>query len=68
MNITDHALMRWAQRQEKEKIINQNTFKIWKSENQEKVTEYTKTLREYFLKSEYLTEGVYKDKGQYFIY
>lgn len=62
MNITDHALMRWAQRIEEEHISSQVAFKEWKALNPEKVIQYEKDLREAFQRAEYLTEGVYDDR------
>ncbi len=62
MNITDHALMRWAQRIEEDHISSQVAFKDWKALNPEKVIQYEKDLREAFKRAEYLTEGIYDDK------
>ena len=62
MNITDHALMRWAQRIEEDHISSQVAFKDWKALNPEKVIQYEKDLRAAFKKAEYLTEGIYDDK------
>ena len=62
MNITDHALMRWAQRKEEDHISSQVAFKDWKALNPEKVIQYEKELRAAFKKAEYLTEGIYDDK------
>ena len=64
MNITDHALMRWAQRIEEDHISSQVAFKDWKALNPEKVIQYEKDLRESFKRAEYLTEGVYDNKKQ----
>ncbi len=64
MNITDHALMRWAQRIEEDHISSQVAFKDWKALNPEKVIQYEKDLREAFKRAEYLTEGVYDNKKQ----
>ena len=64
MNITDHALMRWAQRIEEDHISSQVVFKDWKALNPEKVIQYEKDLREAFKRAEYLTEGVYDNKKQ----
>ena len=62
MNITDHALMRWAQRIEEDHISSQVAFKDWKALNPKKVVQYERDLREAFKKAEYLTEGIYDDK------
>ena len=62
MNITDHALMRWAQRIEEDHISSQVAFKDWKALNPEKVIQYEKDLREAFKRAEYLTEGIYDGK------
>ena len=62
MNITDHALMRWAQRIEEDHISSQVAFKDWKALNPEKVVQYERDLREAFKRAEYLTEGIYDDK------
>ena len=64
MNITEHALMRWAQRIEEDHISSQVVFKDWKALNPEKVIQYEKDLREAFKRAEYLTEGVYDNKKQ----
>ena len=64
MNITDHALMRWAQRIEEDHISSQVVFKDWKVLNPDKVIQYEKDLREAFKRAEYLTEGVYDNKKQ----
>ena len=64
MNITEHALMRWAQRIEEDHISSQVAFKDWKALNPEKVVQYEKDLREAFKRAEYLTEGVYDNKKQ----
>ena len=64
MNITDHALMRWAQRIEEDHISSQVVFKDWKALNSDKVIQYEKDLREAFKRAEYLTEGVYDNKKQ----
>ena len=62
MNITDHALMRWAQRIEEDHISSQVAFKDWKALNPEKAIQYERDLREAFKRAEYLTEGIYDDK------
>lgn len=62
MNITDHALMRWAQRIGEDHISSQAAFKDWKALNPEKVIQYEKELKEAYEKAEYLTEGMYDDK------
>ena len=62
MNITDHALMRWAQRIEEDHISSQVAFKDWKALNPEKVIQYERDLKEAFKKAEYLTEGIYDKK------
>ena len=64
MNITDHALMRWAQRIEEDHISSQVAFKDWKALNPDKVIQYEKDLREAFKRAEYLTEGIYDNKKQ----
>ena len=64
MNITDHALMRWAQRIEEDHISSQVAFKDWKVLNPDKVIQYEKDLREAFKRADYLTEGVYDNKKQ----
>ena len=64
MNITDHVLMRWAQRIEEDHISSQVAFKDWKALNPEKVIQYEKDLREAFKRAEYLTEGIYDNKKQ----
>ena len=62
MNITDHALMRWAQRIEEDHISSQVAFKDWKALNPGKAIQYERDLREAFKRAEYLTEGIYDDK------
>ena len=46
LNITDHALMRFAQRFENENILNENAFKLWKQENEEKKEKYKKRIND----------------------
>ena len=59
MNITEHALMRYAQRFENENILNENAFKLWKQENEEKKEKYEKRINVLFQGAEFLTEGIY---------
>ena len=63
MNITEHALMRYAQRFEDEHISSDNVFKDWKRNNPEKVEKYTKEIEILFKAAEFLTEGIY-DKNR----
>lgn len=63
MNITEHALMRYAQRFKNESISSDIVFKEWKKRNTDKVEEYEKSLRILFQGAEFLTEGIY-DKNR----
>ena len=46
INITKHALMRYASRVYKYKIINDRTFDIWKKQNEDKVEGLDKYFKE----------------------
>ena len=63
LNITEHALMRYAQRFEDEHISNDSIFREWKKRNIDKAEKYEKSLRILFQVSEFLTEGIY-DKNR----
>ena len=62
MTITDHAIMRYAQRCKQEPVY-QEMFKNWKQSNPEKLAEYEKEIREKYKKAEFLVSGKY-DRAQ----
>ena len=62
MTITDHAIMRYAQRCKQEPVY-QEIFKSWKQSNPEKLAEYEKEIREKYKKAEFLVSGKY-DRAQ----
>ena len=64
LNITDHALMRYAQRFEGEQISSDSVFREWKKSNIDKVEKYEKALRILFQSAKFLTEGKYDKNGR----
>ncbi len=62
MTITDHAIMRYAQRCKQEPVY-QEIFKSWKQSNPEKLAEYEKEIREKYKKAKFLVSGKY-DRAQ----
>ena len=64
LNVTDHALMRYAQRFEGEQISSDSVFREWKKSNIDKVEKYEKALRILFQSAKFLTEGKYDKNGR----
>ena len=52
MNVKNHALMRWAQRKYDYYIIDDNTFKVWRRTNEDKIPEIEKEVLEVFESAE----------------
>ena len=59
VNVTRHAIMRYAARVYSRQIITERTFDIWKSNNEDKVEEIEKLIKEEFLNSDYITTASY---------
>lgn len=59
VNVTRHAIMRYAARVYSGQIITERTFDIWRSNNEEKVIEIEKLIKEEFARSEYITTASY---------
>lgn len=59
VNVTRHAIMRYAARVYSGQIITERTFDIWRNNNEEKVIEIEKLIKEEFAGSEYITTASY---------
>lgn len=59
VNVTRHAIMRYAARVYSGQIITERTFDIWRSNNEEKVIEIEKLIKEEYADSEYITTASY---------
>ena len=59
VNVTRHAIMRYAARVYSGQIITERTFDIWRNNNEDKVIEIEKLIKEEFAKSEYITAASY---------
>lgn len=59
VNVTRHAIMRYAARVYNGQIITERTFDIWKNNNEDKVIEIEKLIKEEYEKSEYITTASY---------
>lgn len=59
VNVTRHAIMRYAARVYSGQIITERTFDTWKSNNEDKVEEIEKLIKEEFLNSDYITTASY---------
>ena len=59
INITRHALMRYASRVCKYQIINDRTFDIWKKQNEDKIEGLETDLKTEFQGSEYICTAAY---------
>ena len=59
VNVTRHAIMRYAARVYSGQIITERTFDIWRNNNEEKVIEIEKLIKEEFARSEYITTASY---------
>ena len=69
INITRHALMRYASRVCKYQIINDRTFDIWKKQNEDKIEGLETDLKTEFQGSEYICTAAYDThkKAEFFI-
>lgn len=59
VNVTRHAIMRYAARVYSGQIITERTFDIWRNNNEDKVIEIEKLIKEEFARSEYITTASY---------
>ena len=59
VNVTRHAIMRYAARVYNGQIITERTFDIWKNNNEDKVIEIEKLIKEEYGESEYITTASY---------
>lgn len=59
VNVTRHAIMRYAARVYSGQIITERTFDIWRNNNEDKVIEIEKLIKEEFARSEYITAASY---------
>ena len=69
INITRHALMRYASRVYKYQIINDRTFDIWKKQNEDKVEGLEMDLKTEFQGTEYICTAAYDThkKAEFYI-
>jgi len=69
INITRHALMRYASRVYKYQIINDRTFDIWKKQNEDKVEGLEIDLKTEFQGTEYICTAAYDahKKAEFYI-
>lgn len=59
VNVTRHAIMRYAARVYSGQIITERTFDIWRNNNEDKVVEIEKLIKEEYADSEYITTASY---------
>ena len=69
INITRHALMRYASRVYKYQIINDRTFDIWKKANEDKIEGLETDLKMEFQGTEYICTAAYDThkKAEFYI-
>ena len=69
INITRHALMRYASRVYKYQIINDQTFDIWKKTNEDKIERLETDLKDEFQGTEYICTAAYyaHKKAEFYI-
>ena len=69
INITRHALMRYASRVYKYQIINDRTFDIWKKTNEDKIERLETDLKDEFQGTEYICTAAYDahKKAEFYI-
>ncbi len=69
INITRHALMRYASRVYKYQIINDRTFDIWRKANEDKIEGLETDLKAEFQGTEYICTAAYDahKKAEFFI-
>ena len=69
INITRHALMRYASRVYKYQIINDRTFDIWKKTNEDKIERLETDLKNEFQGAQYICTAAYDThkKAEFYI-
>lgn len=69
INITKHALMRYASRVHKANIISDRTWDIWKKANEDKIERLETDLKAEFQETEYICTAAYDahKKAEFFI-
>lgn len=69
INITKHALMRYASRVYKYQIINDRTFDIWKKANEDKIESLETDLKAEFQEAQYICTAAYDThkKAEFYI-
>jgi len=69
INITKHALMRYASRVHKANIISDRTWDIWKKANEEKIETLEVSLKEEFKEARYINTAAYEGnkKAEFYI-
>ena len=69
INISKHALMRFASKAHKNQITNEKTFEEWKKSNEDKLEDLEKDLRNEYQQSKYISTSSYDnlEKVDFFI-
>ena len=69
INISKHALMRFASKVHKNQITNEKTFEEWKKSNEDKLEDLEKDLRNEYQQSKYISTSSYDnlEKVDFFI-
>ena len=69
INITKHALMRYASRVHKANIISDRTWDIWKKANEDKIEVLEASLKEEFKEARYINTADYEGnkKAEFYI-
>ena len=69
INITKHALMRYASRVHKANIISDRTWDIWKKANEDKIEVLEASLKEEFKEARYINTAAYEGnkKAEFYI-
>lgn len=60
INISKHALMRYASRVHNFQIVSDRSFEIWKNLNENKIPDLEISLKEEFLNADYITTAAYE--------
>ena len=69
INITKHALMRYASRVHKANIVSERTWDIWKKTNEEKIEILEISLKEEFKGARHISTAAYEGnkKAEFYI-
>lgn len=69
INITEHAIMRYAARVYNERLIEKRFFNVWSIKNEKKIEEIEELIKMEFAEAEYITIGTYEKykKAEFYI-